>query len=83
MRKGKKLLADESIVNVKTRDGDIIVLYRDIVNGSLSKKVITTQENYDQLLVLIGRVIEDKLDINKPDDVLSFNNDLENSDEED
>ena len=82
MRKCKKLLADQSIANVKTRDGDIVVLYKDAENGSLTKKVITTQEDYDQLLVLIGKVIEDKVDINKPDDILSFQTET-NSDEED
>ena len=85
MKKCRKLLADQSIVNVKTKDGDIIVLYRDIVDGNLAKKVVTTQESYDQLLVLIGKVIEDKLDIDKLDSAASIDieNIVENSGEED
>ena len=67
MRKCRKLLAEELIVNLKTRDGDIIVLYRDSLDGSLAKKIVTTQEHYDQLLVLVGKVAEDKLDVNKLD----------------
>merc|ERR1719154_293953 len=67
MKKCKKLLAAESIENVKTKDGDIIVLYKDMEDGNLAKKVVSTQEHFDQLLVLIGKGAEDKLDTNKLD----------------
>ena len=67
MKKCRKLLVGEYIENVKTRDGDIIVLYRDLVDKHLVKKVVTSQEDYDQLLFAIGKATEDKLDISKLD----------------
>ena len=67
MRKCKKLLAEGFIENVKTKNGDIIVLYKDKVDGKLTKKVVIYQEDFDLLLVLIGKEKEEKLDISKLD----------------
>ena len=86
MKKCKKLLSTDSIENVKTRDGDIIVLYRELEDGNLAKKVVTTQEQYDQLLVLIGKGTEDKLDTSKLDSAADTEDctiDEDNEDEED
>jgi len=42
-------------VNVKTKDGDIIVFYNDKVDGLLKRRVVVTQEEYDDLLRVIGK----------------------------
>ena len=67
MRKCKKLLAEGFIENVKTKNGDINVLYKDKADGKLTKNVVIYQEDFDQLLVLIGKEKEDKLDTSKLD----------------
>ena len=67
MRKCKKLLTQGLVENVKTKNGDIIVLYKNKADGQMTKKIVIYQEDYDQLLVLIGKAKEDKLDISKLD----------------
>ena len=76
MKKCKKLLTDGFIENVKTMEGDIIVLYKDMVDGHIIKKVVIYQEDFDQLLVLVGKDKEKRLDTSKLD---SCNADTENS----
>ena len=65
LRKCKKLVTQGWVDNVKTKSGDIIVLYKDKTDGLLTKKVITIQEDYDHLLSLIGKTKDDKLDVSK------------------
>ena len=48
-------MKQEYIVNVKTKDGDIIVFYNDKVDGLLKRRVVVTQEEYDDLLHVIGK----------------------------
>ena len=67
LKKCKKLVAQGWIDNVKTKNGDIIALYKDKADGQVTKKVITIQEDYDQLLCLIGKVKDEKLDLSKLD----------------
>jgi len=52
---------------VKTKDGDIIVLYKDAISGQITKKVVLTQEDYDQLLILVGKTPEEKIEPDKLD----------------
>ena len=67
LKKCKKLLAQGWIENVKTKSGDIIVLYKNKTDGQLKKKVIIYQEDYDQLLGLVGKIKDEKLDVSKLD----------------
>ena len=67
MRKCKKLLTEGFIENVKTKNGDIIVLYKEKADGQLTKKVVIYQEDFDRLLVLVGKEREEKLDTSKLD----------------
>ena len=67
LKKCKKLLAQGWIENVKTRSGDIIVLYKNKTDGQLNKKVIIYQEDYDQLLGLVGKIKDEKLHVSKLD----------------
>ena len=67
LRKCKKLVTQGWVDNVKTKSGDIIVLYKDKTDGQVTKKVITIQEDYDHLLSLIGKTKDDKLDVSKLD----------------
>ena len=55
LKKCRGLMEKEYIVNVKTKDGEIIVFYNDKVDGQLKKMIVVTQEMYDELLKLIGR----------------------------
>ena len=48
-------MKQEYIVNVKTKDGDIIVFYNDKVDGLMKRRVVVTQEEYDDLLRVIGK----------------------------
>ena len=48
-------MKDEFIVNVKTKDGDVLVFYYDKADGLLKKKVVVTQEAYDELLRAVGK----------------------------
>ena len=67
LKKCRKLLVQGWIENVKTKSGDIIVLYKNKTDGQLNKKVIIYQEDYDQLLSLIGKTKDEKLDVSKLD----------------
>ena len=67
LKKCKKLLVQGWIENVKTKSGDIIVLYKNKTDGQLNKKVIIYQEDYDQLLGLVGKIKDEKLDVSKLD----------------
>ena len=75
----QKSQQQEYVENVKTKDGDIIVLYKvtsclrnfeflvknnifeyflylyiqDQISGQITKKIVLTQEDYDQLLILV------------------------------
>lgn len=62
LKKCKKLLAENLIENVKTKDGDIIVLYKELGDGRLSSKVVVTTEDYTELLGLIGRGAENNIE---------------------
>ena len=55
LKKCQTLMKQEYIVNVKTKDGDIIVFYNDKVDGLLKRRVVVTQEEYDDLLHVIGK----------------------------
>ena len=55
LKKCQTLMKQEYIVNVKTKDGDIIVFYNDKVDGLLKRRVVVTQEEYDDLLRAIGK----------------------------
>ncbi|XP_023337528.1 uncharacterized protein LOC111708396 [Eurytemora carolleeae] len=55
LKKCQTLMKQEYIVNVKTKDGDIIVFYNDKVDGLLKRRVVVTQEEYDDLLRVIGK----------------------------
>lgn len=54
LKKCQVLLKEKFIVNVKTKDGDIIIYYNDN-EGVNKKKVVVTQEDYDELLKLVGK----------------------------
>ena len=62
LKKCKKLLAENLIENVKTKDGDIIVLYKELGDGRLSNKVVVTTEDYNELLGLVGRGAENNIE---------------------
>jgi hypothetical protein len=55
LKKCQKLMKDEYVVNVKTKDGDVLVFYYDKADGLLKKKVVVTQEAYDELLRAVGK----------------------------
>ena len=78
IKKCKKLLAEGFIENVKTKEGDIIVLFKDKVDGHLTKKVVISQEDFDQLLVLVGKEKDEKLDTSKLDNADASNSEKEN-----
>ena len=44
LKKCQSLLAKEYIVNVKTKDGEIVVFYNDRDDGQLKKIIVVTQE---------------------------------------
>merc|ERR1712126_794348 len=67
MKQCKNLLKEEYIENVKTKEGDIIVLYKDNISGQIAKKTILSQEDYDQLLILVGKTSENKIEPDKLD----------------
>ena len=48
-------MKDEYVVNVKTKDGDVLVFFYDKADGLLKKKIVVTQEAYDDLLRAVGK----------------------------
>ena len=64
MKKCKRLLADRIIEDVRTDEGDIIVLFQHKESNTLTSKVITSQEEYSELLVTLNMKAEEpnKLD---------------------
>ena len=70
-KKCKKLLVQGLLENVKTKSGDIIVLYKNKTDGQ-NKKVIIYQEDYDQLLSLNGKTKDEKLGVSKLDSAILF-----------
>ena len=64
MKKCKRLLADRIIEDVRTDEGDIIVLFQHKESNNLTSRVITSQEEYSDLLVTLNLKAEDsnKLD---------------------
>ena len=46
MKKCKNLLAEGFLENVKTNEGDIIVLYKEKANGHINKKIVINQEDW-------------------------------------
>ena len=64
MKKCKRLLADRIIEDVRTDEGDIIVLFQDKETNNLTSRVVTSQEDYTDLLVTLNIKTEDsnKLD---------------------
>ena len=71
LKKCKKLLVQGWIENVKTKSGDIIVLYKNKTDGQ-NKKVIIYQDDYDQLLSLNGKTKDEKLGVSKLDSAILF-----------
>ena len=67
MKKCKKFLNEGLIENLKSKNGEILVLYKNKNDGQLARKIIVTQEDFDELLVLIGKEKNGKLDVSKLD----------------
>ena len=59
MKKCKRLLADRIIEDVRTDEGDIIVLFQQRESNNLASRVITSQEDYTDLLVTLNMKSEE------------------------